>query len=235
MNIPKLFSISLTLILSLVITSCSPAIKTTGSWVNREKLPEAPVKSVFIIAFTDDMNVKAYLEEDLALAAQKRGLKTYKSIDIIGAVEMKYIAPVKDVFMKKLEALNCETIFTIAMVDSRSETKYVSGPSLTTYAPYSYHIPPSNGSYYTGYDLNNAPYGGFGGYYSYAVSTISSPGYYTTDNKYFIEAKMFNLKTEELLFSIQTTANNPDAIQKSGKEYTKAVMDEINSMGLQKK
>lgn len=235
MNHLKLFSVLLSVIFAFTITSCSPAIKTTGSWVNREKLPAEPIKSVFIIAFSDDMNVKAYLEEDLAVAAQKKGLKTYKSIDVIGAVEMKFIAPVKDVFMKKLEALNCETIFTVALVNSQSETKYVSGPSLTTYAPYSYHMPPSNNAYYTGYDLNNAPYGGFGGYYSYAVSTISSPGYYTTDNKYFLEAKMFNLKTEELLFSIQTTANNPDAIQKSGKEYTQAVMDEIKSMGLQKK
>jgi len=204
MNKAKLFSVLPAVIFSLTITSCSPAIKTTGSWVNREKLPAAPIKSVFIIAFTDDMEVKAYLEEDLALAAEKKGLKAYKSIDVIGPVATKYIAPVKDVFMKKLEALPCETIFTIALVNSSSETKYVSGPSLTTYAPYSYTMPPSNNSYYTGYDLNNAPYGGFGGYYSYATSTISTPGYYATDKKYFLEAKMFDLKTEELLFSIQT-------------------------------
>ena len=68
------------------------------------------------VKFSADMNggflATSYLEEDLAIAAQKRGLKTYKSIDVIGPVDIKYIAPVKDVFMKKLQALNCETIFT---------------------------------------------------------------------------------------------------------------------------
>ena len=233
MNKTKLFSIVPAFIFALALSSCSPAIKTTGSWVNREKLPAEPIKSVFIIAFSDNMAVRGHLEEQLAIAAQKKGLKTYKSIDIIGPVEMKYVAPVKDVFMKKLEALNCETIFSIALVNSTSETKYVQGVTLTAYTPYSYHTPPSNGSYYTGYDLNNVH--GFGGYYTYAVNTMSSPGYYSTTNTYFLEAKMFDLKTEELLFSIQTEAKNPKDIEKSSKEYTQSLMNEIKKLGLQKK
>ena len=233
MNKTKLFSVLPAFIFALSLSSCSPAIKTTGSWVNREKLPAEPIKSVFIIAFSDKMDVRGYLEEELAIAAQKKGLKPYKSIDVIGPVEMKYVAPVKDVFMKKLEALNCETIFTIALVNSTSETKYVSGVHITAYTPYSYHTPPSNGSYYTGYDLNNTY--GFGQYYTYAASTVSSPGYYSTTNKYFLEAKMFDLKTEELLFSIQTEAKNPKDIEKSSKEYTQSLMNEIKKLGLQKK
>ena len=231
MNKAKSFSVLLTFILSLTIISCGPSIKTTGSWVNREKLPAEPVKSVFIIAFTDNIQARAYLEEDLALAAQKKGLKTFKSMDVIGAVDIKYIAPVKDVFMKKLQALNCETIFTVALINSESETKYVPGTTVSVgYSPYSY------GSYggYGGYGPYGT-YGGFGGYYSYAVSTIGSPGYYQTDKKYFIEAKMFDLKTEELLFSIQTEANNPAYIATSSKEYTAAVMKEIKRLNLQKK
>ena len=226
MNKAKLFSV--VSILSLLIISCGPSIKTTGSWVNKEKLPAEPVKSVFIIAFTDNMAARSYLEEDLAIAAQKKGLKAYKSIDVIGPVDIKYIAPVKDVFMKKLQALNCETIFTVALVDATSETRYVEGVTVS-YSPYSYH---SYGAY-GGYGPHG-DYGGFGGYYSYAVSTMST-GYYKTDNKYFLEAKMFNLKTEELLFSIQTAADNPDAIQKSSKQYTQAIMDEIKKLGIERK
>lgn len=232
MNQAKIFGVFVTFILSLTIVSCGPSIKTTGSWVLRENLPPDPVKSVFIIAFTDNIQVRGYLEEDLALAAQKKGLKTYKSIDVIGPVEIKYIAPVKDVFMKKLEALNCETIFTVALINSQSETKYVPGTTVSAmgYSPYPY------GAYsgYGGYGPQGA-YGGFGGYYGYAVSTISSPGYYRTDNKYFIEAKMFDLKTEQLLFSIQTEAKNPADIEKSSKDYTLTVMKEIKRLNLQKK
>jgi hypothetical protein len=228
MDKAKLFSVVLMLTLSFTISSCGPAIKTTSSWVNREKLPAEPVKSVFIIAFTDKIEVRGYLEEALAVAAQQKGLKTYKSIDVIGPVEIKYIAPVKDVFMAKLQALNCETIFTVALVKATSETKYVDGS--TFYSPYSY----SSYGGYGGYGVGTA-YGGFGGYYGYAVSTVSTPGYYTTNNKYFLESKMFDLKTEELLLSIQTKADNPATIEKSSNEYARTVMATIKSMGLQKK
>lgn len=221
------------LLFCLFLASCGPSIKTTGSWVNKEKLPAQSIKSVFIMAFTDKMDVRLTLENELALAAEKKGLKAYKSTDVIGAVEMKYIAPVKDVFMKKLEALNCETIFTIALVNSESETKYVPTTTITAYVPYSYANPPSNGSFYTGYDLNNAH--GFGGYYNYAVNSVSTNGYYNTTNKYFLEAKMFDLKSEDLLFSIQTEAKNPSSIDKSGKQYTESLMNEIKKMGLKKK
>ena len=227
MNQVKLFSVLQTLILSLVIISCGSSIKTTGSWVNKEKMPAEPVKSVFIIAFTDNIEARAYLENDLAAAAEKKGLKAYKSVDVVGPVEMKYIAPVKDVFMKKLQALNCETIFTVALVDATSETKYVGGATVV-YSPYPYG--PYNGA--GGYSANSA-YGGFGGYYNYAVTTMSSAAYYKTEKKYFLEAKMFDLDTEELLLSIQSTAKDPAAIEKSSKEYTLSLMDEIKK--LQKK
>ena len=230
MNKSKSFSALLIIMSSLTIISCSPAIKATGSWVNREKIPPEPIKSVFVVAFTDNMDVRLHLENNIAEAAEKKGLKAYKSTEIIGTVEMKYVAPVKDVFLKKLHDLNCESIFTVALVNAVSETKYVPGTT-ASYLPYSY------GAYggYGGYGAYGGPYGGFGGYYGYAVSTVSTPGYYVTDNKYFIEAKLFDIKSDELLLSIQSKATNPAEIAKSSKEYTKSLMEEIEKLRLRKK
>jgi len=227
MNRSRLFLALLIISCSLSLNSCAPSIKVTSSWVNREKLPAEPLKSVFIIAFTDNMELRNHLESDLAVAAQERGLKTYKSMDIIGPVDMKLMAPVKDVFVKKLRDLNCESIFTVALVYERSETKYVEG---TTYSPYSYGMYGGYGGY-GAYGM----YGGFGGYYGYAVNTMSTPGYYTTDQKYFIEGKLFDAKTEEVLLSIQTKADNPSGIEKSSKQYTKTLMEEVKRLNLRQK
>ena len=181
------------------------------------------------MAFSDNLEIRSNLEYALAEAAEKKGLKTYKSLDVIGPVDMKSIAPVKDVFIKKLKDLNCESIFTIALVNAMSETKYVEGTTLSVYAPYSY-----NGyGNYGGYGANGT-YGGFGGYYGYAVNTMSS-GYYKTDKTYFLEAKLFDLNTDELLLSIQTTAKNPKDIEKSSLKYTETLMKKIESMDLRKK
>lgn len=225
----KLFLVILVITSSLSMISCTPAIKTTGYWVNREKIPAEPIKSVFIIAFTDNMQLRSNLENDLAAAAEKKGLKAYKSMDIMGPVDIKLIAPVKEVFLKKLKDLNCETVFTVALVNQISETKYVQASSYT-YSPYAY------GAYgaYGGYGAYGT-YGGFGGYYGYAVNTFSTPGYYTTDNKYFIEGKLFDLKTDEILFSVQSKATNPSGIEKSSKKYTENLMEDIKDMKLRQK
>src|SRR6476659_10942745 len=126
MNKSKLLVVSLSLILLSPIISCKPqmTLRTTVLWVNKEKLPPERFKSIFIIAFTDNLDVRANLEKDLAAAAQKRGLKAYKSLDVVGPVEIKAMAPVKDVFIKKLQDLGCEAVLTTALVHATSETKY---------------------------------------------------------------------------------------------------------------
>src|SRR5262249_29266109 len=81
MNTTKLSGTLLIVVLSVSIISCKPSftIRTSALWVNKEKLPPEPLKSIFIIAFTDNMDVRSSFEKDLADAAQKRGLKAYKS------------------------------------------------------------------------------------------------------------------------------------------------------------
>jgi len=216
---------------SFVITSCGPQreIKTTGVWANKEKMPAEPIKSVFVIAFTDNIEARAYLEKGIADAARKRGLKAYRSVDLIGPVEMKAIAPVKDVFIKKLKDSACDAILTVALVHATSETKYTPASDMT-YSPYGY------GSYagYGGFAGHGA-YGGFGGYYGYAVSTMTTPGYYTTKSKYFLESKIFDLDQDELLMSIQTKVTNPEAIEKSSVQYTETLVKAIDDLGLRKK
>jgi hypothetical protein len=221
----------LIVILLVSIISCKPSfsIRTSALWVNKEKLPPEPLKSIFIIAFTDNMEVRSYFEKDLADAAQKRGLKAYKSLDIIGPVDIKSMAPVKDVFIKKLQDLGCQAVLTVALVDASSETKYTPASSMT-YAPYSY------GPYagYGGFTAYGA-YGGFGGYYGYAVTTMETPGYYTTTSKYFIEANVFDLKTDETLLSTQTKVTNPSTIEKASRAYTDNLVNEVKELNLRKK
>lgn len=222
----KLFSTALCFTVLVALFGCSSStIKTIASWSNKDKLPAEPVKSVFIIALTDNREVRVNLENYLAEAAEKKGIKAYKSIEIIGPVDINQIAPVKDVFYKKLQELNCETIFTVAVIHSASETRYIPGTSYDNYIPYNYVAYGSYGGY-----GNYSPYGGFGGYYGFTIGNLSIPGYYTTTSKYFIEAKLFDIKSDTLLLSIQSKATNPGNIEKSSKMYTETLVEELRKM-----
>lgn len=217
MNLPRFLAMMFFISASISVSSCSPAIKTTASWINKERAtPPKQYKSVFITVLTDNLETKTILENDLANAATAKGYKAYKSMESFGPISGKEGLPVKEAFLKKVNDLGCESIFTVALIDKQSETRYNPGTS-TVYAPY-----PRFGYY-----------GMFGGYYGYS-SAMYSPGYYSTDKTYFLESNLYDAKTEELLLSVQSKAENPPAIQKSSRLYTESLIKELESMGLLK-
>lgn len=217
MNQPRFLATMCFISAALLISSCSPSIKTTASWVNKERTT-APkqYKSVFIVVLTENLGTKTILENDLATAATAHGFKAYKSMESFGPITGKESLPVKEAFLKKVNDLGCESIFTVALIDKQSETRYNPGTT-TIYAPY-----PRFGYY-----------GMFGGYYGYS-SAMYSPGYYSTDKTYFLESNLYDARTEELLLSVQSKADNPPAIQKSSKIYTESLIKELESLGFLK-
>ena len=70
----------------------------------------------------------------------------------------------------------------------------------------------------------------FGGYYEHQ-STVYTPGYYTKDKKFFLESNLYDAKTQELVLSIQSKADNPDVIEKSSKVYTEELITELKALG----
>ena len=206
----------LTLLMLSIIVSCSSSkgtIKTTASWVNKERKVQTPYKSTFIVVLTDNREVKTVLENNLAKAVRDKGLTAYTSMENFRPITGREGLPVKESFLKKVAELNCESIFTVALIHETSETRYT--PSSTvSYSPY-----PTYGYY-----------GMFGGYYDYQ-STVYTPGYYTNDKKFFIESNLYDAKSQELVLSIQSKADNPDVIEKSSKKYTEELIKELKALG----
>jgi hypothetical protein len=206
---------SIALIILFAAAACSPTIRNIGTWVNREKVAAIkPVQhTIFIVVFSQYIDSRFILENDLAKAAESKGLKAIKSLDVFGNILTVDNMPTKDVLVQKIRNLGCDGIFTVALTDQESETKYV----------------PSSGSMYTPYPS----YGYFGSYYGYS-SVYYTPGYYTTDKTYFLQSNLYDVASEELLISMQSKAVNPKEIEKASKEYTDALIDELQKQGFLK-
>jgi hypothetical protein len=208
----------LSVIVMMTIVSCSTPLKTTATWWDKQRLDSmrTKVKTIFIAVIAQNIEVKSTLENDLYQTAAAHGIKAIRSIDVYPPTLVRENLPSKDVLLKKIRDLGCDAIFTVALVDHKSETRYVS--TTTAYAPYPYY----------GY------YGTFGTYYDYSMNLYSS-GYYTTDNTYYLESNLYNAKTEALIMSMQSKAENPSSIEKSSREYTQALLGELEKQGLLKK
>ena len=197
------------------IVSCSPSIRNIGTWVNKEKVQQFPQgpHAVFIAVLTQQTDSRYLLENDLARTAESKGLKAIKSLDVFGGLLTKETMPSKEALVQKIRNLGCDLILTVAVIDQHSETYYQPG-SLSLYTPY-------------------PAYGYFGDFYGYS-SVFLSPGYYETNNTYFLECNIYDSKSEALLVSMQTKAVNPKEIEKSSPQYTAALVQELQNQGFLK-
>jgi len=194
------------LVLTVLFFSCSSSQRIMTAWVNPDRT-QKKYTTVFIGALMQQNNVKITLEDDLGAAAKARGFKVVKGYEVFPPNFNKDNMRDKELVLKLIRDRGCDVILTVAVIDQKSETRYVSGS--VSYAPYG------------GYNVYG---GGFYGYYNYWQPTIYNPGYYTTDKTYFIEANAFDVETQATIWSVQSKADNPSGIEKSSKEYTAMLM-----------
>ena len=202
----KFFYVS---VLVLVFISCSSSQKVISSWVNKEELKEKKYSKVFVMALTQNQSSRTIVEFDLASTLMEQGYESVKSIDALAGTFRENSNPTKEDILAKVRELKCDVIFTVSLLDSKTETRYVNGSS-AYYAPY-----PTYGYY-----------GGFGNYYGYYAPAVYSPGYYTTDKSYYIEGNLFDAATEKILWSVQSVTYNPDGIKQFSATYCKLLVSQ---------
>ncbi len=196
-----------------VFMGCGASQEVTNMWVNPNKSPNRPYKSVFIMAITKNAAARNTLETDLAAAAEERGLRAVKSVDALPGTFTKPAPTSREEMLAKLRELNCDAVFALSLLDVKSDQRYV--PGTTTYA-----------GAYAPYPQYNY-YGNFYGYYSTMYPTVSTPGYYTEDKTYFVEGNLYDAKTEEIQFSMQSKAWNPSSLTTFSRDYVKRLAGEL--------
>jgi hypothetical protein len=213
MKFLKTFLLSLSVVF---LFSCGSSQKVINSWINKETVGSKKYSKAFVIVLTENQTAKNIIESDLALTIKKIGLDVVKSGDVFPSTFSKENAPSKEAVHAKVKELNCDIIFTVSLLDSKTETRYV--PGSIAYSPYPYY----------------RYYGGFGPYYNYYSPTVYSSGYYTTDKVFYIEGNLFDSESEKILWSVQSETYNPSSIKEFSAGYCKLLVYQAQDDGLLK-
>lgn len=75
-------------------------------------------------------------------------------------------------------------------------------------------------------------YHGFGGYYGYVGGYVYEPGYYSRHTSVKLETNLYDARTEELVWSIQSETMNPGSEQKLIDAKIKTVVKHLKAQGL---
>ncbi len=198
-----------------LLAGCSSSQKITSSWVNTPELSGQPYRNICVVAITPNKKVKGIVEEDMVRFIEKRGGKAVKSIDIFPTTLSDDKQKNKEILLKVLKDAGCDGVLTVTRLDVKTEARYVPG-SPTVYAPsYKYR-------YYANYH----------DYYNYRMPEVSASGYLTRETTYFLESNFYDLKSEKILWSIQSDAFDPTSVDDWFKGYSKLLVKQLKNEGL---
>jgi hypothetical protein len=117
-----------------------------------------------------------------------------------------------EIIRKKVTENNIDALLVIAKFNSKTEERYVpgSGVSVGIAAP---GYPVYGYSYY--------------GYYSYAYNIISEPGYYETVSTYFVESNLYDIASEKLLWTGQTSTELSNSFDTDAEKFGEVLVRQM--------
>ena len=131
---------------------------------------------------------------------------------------MMFIALInnKEEIIKKVKENNCDAVFVASLLKKEEDVRYTPGTTAYSVMPY--------------YSWS----GNFFGYYSHWYPTVNNPGYYSKEKSYFMQSNLYDVASEEIMWSVQSKIFDPASLKKFSKAYTSKLIEQLKSEKLLK-
>jgi hypothetical protein len=192
----------------LALGACT-STRITSSWKASDAQVQRDQKIVVMALVPErERALRAQMESYTVEDLQKKGYNAVSSLKEYGPqafVKMKE----KDV-LNKLRSSDASQVMTIVLLDKGKERSYV--PGNMGYPPFGYYR--------------------FGPYYSMWNARMYSPGYYTVNTRYSWESNLYDLKGEQLLYSVQTESFDPPTTERMAVLFAQQIVKDMTRQQL---
>lgn len=206
MNKKMIKSILVFATIAMVGFACT-STKIIGSWKNSD-YADQQYGHIMVVGLSANVVAKASVEEQMVEILSAKRVWS-KGAGGIFNPEVKHTDAEKIQISDTLKARGYDGLLTVALISEDKETSYVPG-STYAYSPYS-----------TGY------YGSYWGYYGYYAPQVYSPGYYTTNQVFTIEACLYDIKTQKLVWAARSETTDPNNLDQFAHEYAQTVVFQL--------
>ncbi len=198
---------------SLIFLFACADVKLTHSWRQETVLEKSFNKILVVGLFTNkDRGLREQMEAHLKDDLQDIGINAVSAFKLFGPT--RFIQTSEDSLLTKIEGDGIDAVLSIVLLDRKKEKYYV--PGRVYFSPfYSYHSR-------------------FGSYWGMMYNRIYTPGYYQTTTKYFWESNIYDLKTKQLIYSVQTESFDPDETTALAHRYGKVIINDIKQKNILK-
>lgn len=211
--IKKISYLSTFAILAIIISACS-STRISGSWKNAD-IGDKKYGKIMIAGLTADAVAKGNIEAEMSERLVARGVNA-KGAGGVFNPKMEISDEMKRQVASELKSAGFEGLLTFALISEKENTKYVPGTT-HTYAPYA-----------------SAYYGNYWGYYGYYAPQVYDSGYYTTSKVYLVEAVLYDVETEKMVWAARSETTDPASLDKFASDFTSTIAYQLKKDGMLK-
>lgn len=194
---------------AVFLASCANT-KISQSWVEPDN--KRSYDDFLVIGIGEsEQNRRAY-ESHFVESIREAGAEAEASYKLIKSNEKIE----RDTILKAIDGMEINGVIITHMVAVDEETIY--RPSMD-------YMPMYGGGYY----------GGMYSYYPHVNSYVSRPGYYTTHETYTLETNLYDVESEELVWSARSRTFSPESVQEVIVDLTKLLIKDLDEKNLIKK
>ncbi len=205
-------------VIALLISSCS-STKLLVSMSQENLVPKSYSNLGVAALFPDDAN-RLLVENALADEFTKKGVHasiTFHSFPLAGKselIESLDVEPgvMKKMVVEKIKQNQIDVLLIITLLDSRFEERFVDSRMVVS-PYYDDTMPVYNQRYYD--------------YYANIYSQTYTQGYYTIDATYVLEANLYDIESENLIWTGQSITENIDSIDDEAEKFARLIVQEI--------
>jgi hypothetical protein len=194
------------LITTLFLAGCANT-KISQSWVEPDN--KKVYKDLLIIGIAESVQNRRAYESYFVEALAEDGIEAVASYKLMKSDEDIE----RDTVARAIKGLGIDGVIVTHMVAVDEETVY--RPSMD-------YQPMYGGGYY----------GGMYSYYPHVNTYVTRPGYYTTHETYTIETNLYDVKSEELVWSARSRTFSPESVDEVIVDMTKLLIGDLEDKKL---
>lgn len=177
-----------------------------------EKVAAKDYKKILVLGIFQpkERSLRQETEIQLVNRLNDNGYNAVSAMEDFGPKAFEKVS--EDQLAEKLKSTRYDAVITTALLDKSKEENYQPGTS---------RLQPI-GIYYNR----------FGRYYSTVYDRVYSPGYYTTSTDYFLESNLYDIKSGDLIYSVQTKTYDPSSASSLASDNSKKIVQDLKVKGV---
>jgi len=192
-----------------VVTSCSNT-RIISSW-SISNPPSDAMRKVLVIGVMSDREARDQIEQAMVTTLNRDGIAASTAVSIFGP--RRFDSMQESDIINKLRGSEYTSVMIVSLVNKERDIRYVPG---------TFYVFPSS----------HMGFSRFYRRYWFVHDQMYVPGRFETTTNWVLEADIFTINDDQLIYSAQTRSYDPSSARSMAEGFARAIVAELRTKGM---